>query len=431
MKRSVSIIVLMFCLFSFGLQAQDVTLISTGEGATKELAIRNAQVAAVEQAYGVYVSGNTKILNDELIRDEVIQIKRGNIKNYKILSEALLGNKTWSVILETTVSTDKLLKFAESKGAVCELAGKTFAANLKLYRLHVSNGAEAMKYLYGLLGTIAPKIYDYKLNLGEPIVYKSDVYIPVAVDCITNDNYETFIELYNSTYNSVKASIESVPVQGDTDDKDLSVIERYKEYIQYLPKIWAMGFRLSDNIGNSVVPQFNSLLPDNPFWSMPDNAFWPSVDVKKYKIERHYNDLKYIYGLPPHSYIMYFYNSFTYTNIIFLANGIRIQQLDYDPLCSLGEGQSGGKVLRDYVRKVEQKFSVATTGVSYANNAYDIRDIDNRMVIWNHNKSYKWIDEPAGIAGIPFCTVNFFLCYKEADIAKVSDIKVLPISQEN
>ena len=58
-------------LFSLLLQAQpkEVSLIVTGEGATKEEATNNALRSAVEQAFGVFVSANTEILNDELIKD--------------------------------------------------------------------------------------------------------------------------------------------------------------------------------------------------------------------------------------------------------------------------------------------------------------------------------------------------------------------------
>lgn len=55
----IAMTVLMFFLQSARLQEKDVALITTGEGASKELAVREALVAAVEQAYGVYVSGHT------------------------------------------------------------------------------------------------------------------------------------------------------------------------------------------------------------------------------------------------------------------------------------------------------------------------------------------------------------------------------------
>ena len=423
MKRFIrGMIVLITCMASFVSHAQEVTLITEGQGSTKELAIRNALVSAIEQTYGVYVSGDTHILNDELIRDEVVEIKRGNVKMYNVIGQTKEADG-YRVMVNATVSTDKLLKFAQSKGASCELAGRTFAANLMLHKLHLSSGAKAMEQLYNMLGWLAPRIYDYKLNLGNPIMYKSDVYIPIAVNCVPNENYRTFIDLYDGTTNSIAAAIASVPVQGDTNDSNMRKIEQYKEYIQTLPQIWAMGFLLRDNLDNFVIPQLNSLSVH-----MPDNAFWPSYGVKSYKISNS-GTYESIYGLSPHSYITY--NG----EIVFIAKGVGIQKLDYEPLCSLSEGQSGGKVLRDYVRHVEQEFSIATTGVSYANDTYNIRDFDGRMATWSNGKRtvnrYNWVNNPTKIIGKIFCTINFFICYKEADISKVSDIKVESILQED
>ncbi len=417
------IIALICVLMPFGLKAVDVTLISTGDGATKELAVKEALVSAVEQAYGVYVSGNTVILNDELIRDEVVQIKRGNIKNYTILNEAQVGENKYSVIIEATVSTDNLLKFAESKGATCELAGKAFAANLNLYKLNVLNGAKAMKHLYNMLGWMAPKIYDYKLNLGDPIVHKSDVYIPVSVDCVLNESYATFLDLYNKTYNSIISSIKSVPVKGNADDKNMSVIGNYQDYIRQLPEIWVFGFLLRDNLDNSVVPLLNT-----NYVRMPENAFWPPIGIKKYKIDSNYSGKDYIYGLSPYTYILY------KKEIVFKARGVKIQKLDYQPLCSMNENESGGKVLREYVKGVEDKMSIyrsfGHTGV------YGIRDLDSRMVDWQDgdnsrrawNGVMKEFPAPASV-GRTVCTIHFFICYDEAEIAKVTDIKVESINR--
>ena len=51
--------------------SQNVSLICYGEGSTHEEAIRNAIRNALEQTYGTLVSSNTKIVNDELMSDEI------------------------------------------------------------------------------------------------------------------------------------------------------------------------------------------------------------------------------------------------------------------------------------------------------------------------------------------------------------------------
>lgn len=62
---------------------QEVTLTVSSDGSTKEEATKNALRSAIEQAYGVFVSANTTILNDELVKDEIVTVSNGSIKDYK------------------------------------------------------------------------------------------------------------------------------------------------------------------------------------------------------------------------------------------------------------------------------------------------------------------------------------------------------------
>ncbi|MBQ5984955.1 MAG: hypothetical protein IJL56_08275 [Bacteroidales bacterium] len=122
-------------LFPLILQAQpkEVSLIVTGEGATKEEATNNALRSAVEQAFGVFVSANTEILNDELIKDEIATISSGNIKSFKEISyNDNLGNNLKSITLNTVVSIGKLIEYSKSHGSKAEFSGAVFGANLRL-----------------------------------------------------------------------------------------------------------------------------------------------------------------------------------------------------------------------------------------------------------------------------------------------------------
>ena len=73
-----SLVCLLFTVAAYS-QPKEVTLVVTGEGATKEEASSNALRSAVEQAFGVFVSANTEILNDEIVKDEIATISSGNV----------------------------------------------------------------------------------------------------------------------------------------------------------------------------------------------------------------------------------------------------------------------------------------------------------------------------------------------------------------
>jgi hypothetical protein len=117
----------------------DVTLVVSGDGSTKEEATHVALRSAIEQAYGVFVSANTEILNDELVKDEIATVTSGNVKSYKELTAVILPNGNHMVSLQAVVSTKKLSAYAQSKSASCEFAGATFGANLKLHELNCKN----------------------------------------------------------------------------------------------------------------------------------------------------------------------------------------------------------------------------------------------------------------------------------------------------
>lgn len=120
----------------------DVELVVTGDGATKEKATLSALRSALEQVYGTMVSSNTKILNDELVKDEIVSISTGIVKKYTYLSEKEVGGKFF-VVVKALVTPQKLITYAKQKGASTELAGATFAANVRIQKLNEENKRKA------------------------------------------------------------------------------------------------------------------------------------------------------------------------------------------------------------------------------------------------------------------------------------------------
>ena len=141
MKKRIFIIAL-FILSVFQVSAQnsdEVTLVVSADGVTKEEATKIALRSAIEQAYGAFISANTTILNDELVKDEIVTISNGNIKSYKEIANEDLPNGNIFVSLQVTVSINKLVSYAQSKGVETEFAGATFAMNLKMEELNKRN----------------------------------------------------------------------------------------------------------------------------------------------------------------------------------------------------------------------------------------------------------------------------------------------------
>ena len=139
MKRYLLIALAFLLTLCLAAQPKEVSLIVTGEGATKEEATNNALRSAVEQAFGVFVSANTEILNDELIKDEIATISSGNVKSFKEISVMDIAGDRKSITLEAVVSIGNLIEYSKVHGAQAEFAGAVFGANLRLRELRKRN----------------------------------------------------------------------------------------------------------------------------------------------------------------------------------------------------------------------------------------------------------------------------------------------------
>ena len=176
--------------------SEEVTLIIAADGATKQEAINNALRNAISQAYGVFVSANTTLLNDELVKDEFVTLTNGNIKNYEEIADVTLPNGTKSVTLKATVCISKLVSYAKSKGASTEFAGAAFAMNMKMKELNKENELKALRNLRELVGLLLPSCYDLECTIGDVRIPKKNLMpdkaaetyeIPITVSFIPND----------------------------------------------------------------------------------------------------------------------------------------------------------------------------------------------------------------------------------------------------
>ena len=64
-------LLIFFCFGIFHLKAQDVKVISSGQGTTQDEATRVALRNALEDAFGAFISSSSKIENDILVSDEI------------------------------------------------------------------------------------------------------------------------------------------------------------------------------------------------------------------------------------------------------------------------------------------------------------------------------------------------------------------------
>lgn len=206
----------------------DVQLTVVADGATKDLAIQSALRTAIEQTFGTFVSSHTEILNDSLVKDEIATVASGNIKEFKCLSENYVDGKCF-VNVRAVVSINNLVNYTKSKGGVAELAGATFAANMRLKELYEKNEVKAMQNLVAQLAEIAPMMFDYSIEIGEITAYENNPFneddrsyeCPVVIKRAANANAKVMYEMLLATLKSLSMtreeyySDEKIGVAGD------------------------------------------------------------------------------------------------------------------------------------------------------------------------------------------------------------------------
>ena len=151
----------------------EVTLVASGKASDSEKATTMALRSAIEQAYGTFVSANTTILNDDLVKDEIVTISNGNIKSYEMLSDVKCEDGQDMVTVKATVCISKLVSYAKSKGASTEFAGATFAQSMKIKELNKKNELQALQNVLVMAKELLPIAFDKKLYVADPCIAKA------------------------------------------------------------------------------------------------------------------------------------------------------------------------------------------------------------------------------------------------------------------
>ena len=202
MKLKFLLVILLLNFSSvFSQDDKTVTLTVSAQGETISEAKQNALRDAIEQAFGAFISSNTEILNDELVKDEIVSVSNGNIKDFEVIYEVELPNGDYATTLKATVSVNKLSAFVESKGVEVEFKGGLLAVNIKQQILNEKNEVKTIENIMRVSEEILDKSYDFELVRGEPkqAGNNNSWQIPLRVDVKFNKNINQFNSyLHNS-----------------------------------------------------------------------------------------------------------------------------------------------------------------------------------------------------------------------------------------
>jgi len=105
--KNLFIIFFLTSLSGFSWAQNDLIRIqSIGIGPTEAEAITDAQINALKRSYQTFLSSDLTVLNNQIVKDEVVTLVSGTIKEFKILSTFQGDLGLWQASIDATLSQD-------------------------------------------------------------------------------------------------------------------------------------------------------------------------------------------------------------------------------------------------------------------------------------------------------------------------------------
>ena len=207
MKNKSLLVTLLVLLSGLAFASDEVSIVVSSDGATKDEAIKTALRSAIEQTFGAFVSSNTTVLDDQLVNDEIVSMSSGNVKSYEILTENTLPNNRYYVSLRATICMNKLVNYinSNSKSSMVEVNMDAFDKNIRLAEM---NRIAEKKVIVNLISQIKSidNLFDFGLSLEEPKVDGNSYLISGKVLIKYNQNTQMALQLLRETLEQLKMS---------------------------------------------------------------------------------------------------------------------------------------------------------------------------------------------------------------------------------
>lgn len=211
MKKLILLLFVFISLNAFSQEDKIVTLVVIGHGKTEDEAKQKALRSAIEQAFGTFISSQVGILNDNLVKDEIVSVSNGNIQKFEVISNVQTPNGDYVISLKATVSVTKLTSFVESKGIVVEFKGSLFAFNVNQQILNEKNEIKAINDMCEVITKLSDASFDYTINVSDPIAVNGSNEqwkIPIKVGISVNKNLSNIANYMFNTLKGVSLSID-------------------------------------------------------------------------------------------------------------------------------------------------------------------------------------------------------------------------------
>lgn len=169
-------------------------IITSAYGESSGKALENALRNAVEEAVGALISSETKIENDEIVKDEVLSYSKGFIKTYKKLSEEK-DDSDFKVTVAAIITQKQLIDKLEAQGVEVAYQTSGMFAQLQAWDGMKNDEFNLASKIFTVDPTKPfPIAYNFQVNVGEPVRKGDYYYINTKVLATPNPNYTSIIQ---------------------------------------------------------------------------------------------------------------------------------------------------------------------------------------------------------------------------------------------
>jgi hypothetical protein len=211
---SLLVVFILISLKSVSQEDKNIVIKTSGYGSSLELARNSAIKSAFELTCNAFLSLNNKTINSLLLYDNIDTITINNFLNYEVLAEESLSDGNFLVLVESKISSNKLINYMESKGDLVSFNGGLFVMNIIQQKLNEESEYPAIEKILTGANALQLSSFNYLLEANEPIsVNSSNDSFLVKITVKVNPN-ENFIKLSSFLKdNLIKMSMKEIDIQ--------------------------------------------------------------------------------------------------------------------------------------------------------------------------------------------------------------------------
>ena len=167
-----------------------VVIRDQGVGNSYQEALGMALTNGLTQSFGAYITSETIIEGDDVVKDEISRLTQGNILDYEVISERVIGNEVYldvEIRVSKEQSVDFMKKVEEASGESISFDADKWSLNVKQKQKSDSIERELIQALESSLESKFEGVVDFSMDASE--VRYEGVQAIVIIQCRAKTNH--------------------------------------------------------------------------------------------------------------------------------------------------------------------------------------------------------------------------------------------------